>query len=720
MCRACFVALALLGLLAPRTVQAQNGVTGVGIEVHATFENAGVTVAVSGDANLDASAALEVDVGGAGFHPGHRLSRVSATSFVGSAFFLPPATGFDVRVTLTDPDGVTNGTLTAHGTTRDPAVPTGTGATYHVTRTGSDAGDGSTAAPFLTIGRGLQEAQPGDTVLVHVGVYHEEIAVPRGGNPGAPITVRGAGDGPAVLDGADPVLKDPGAWTSEGGGLWRATVAETRYVAVDGVRLWRYTALADLQTLSLGTAGGFFHDGTAVHVRLPGDAAPTGHEIQVSTFGHALWLEGTPNVVIDGLTIRCYGAAEYSEGIMVRDGSHGVWIVNSVFENVMPGIWVKGVVDDLAVRGNEFSDRGLTEFPWYAVKDQGGMESGALSVDNEYDGQGIVFGGNLVHDTFDGLHICGDQSTTHPNNADVIGNSLRHGGDDGMETDGVCSNVRILRNRFEDFLCGVSVAPAVGGPTYVVRNLLVRLNNVSPDTDWMTRALKFNVGDDRPSGEIFAYHNTATTEEAGQAAFAVTDDSLWTAVHLLNNIWVGTDYAFDYTNAGDEPFDEDYDLLFSTGSRLVQFQGGRYDAVPAYFAATGRCEHCLAGDPLFAGAAGGDYALTAGSPAVDSAVAVPGVNDEFAGAGPDRGALELGGDIPIGADGDADWSAEADAVADADTRDTGGDARDAAGDGSIGGGDSGGCGCIVAGSPAPSSLLFLGFLSCLLLRRRSS
>jgi len=702
----------------PAAAAAQDAITGGEVRVHATFENAGVTVLVSGDADGDATAALEVDVGGAGFRPAHPLSRPAPDRFVGSAFFLPPATGFDVRVTLADPDGVTNGTLTAHGTTRDPAVPAGTGTSFHVAPGGDDGNDGSAGSPVRTIARGLELAQPGDTVLAHVGTYHEEVTVPRGGEPGAPITLRAAGDGPAVLDGADPALLVPAAWTDEGGGVWRATVAQTRYVSVDGVRLWMYESLTDLQGLTLGTAGGFFFDGAAVHVRLAGDAVPTGHAIQVATLNRALWLEGTPNVVIDGLTIRCYGSEEYSEGIMVRDGSHGVWIVNSIFENVMPGIWVKNDVDDLTVRHNEFSDRGLTEFPWYAVKDQGGMESGGISLDTQYDGQGIVFADNVVHDTFDGLHICGDEPTTVPNNADVLRNWIHHGGDDGIETDGECSNVRILQNRFEDVLCGVSVAPAVGGPTYVIRNLMVDLNNVSPDTTWSTRAMKFNVGDDRPSGEIFAYHNTAVTYEDAQAAFSVTDDSLWTAVHLLDNVWVGTDYAFDYTNSGDEPFSQDYDALFSTGARLVQFQGGRYGTIPEYFAGTGLCEHCLADNPQFVDGPGGNYALAEGSPIVDRGAPIPGVNDDFRGTAPDPGAYELGADAPVGPDADADADADAEADADADAEaDADADAEAAdtshpdgvaeAGDGGTGESGSDGCGCSTTGRRSSSVASFL-------------
>jgi hypothetical protein len=625
----------------------QNAITGGQVQAHATFTNVGVTATITGDGNSNATAALQINVDGAGFRPAHRLSRSAADRFVGSAMYLPPGKSFEVRVTLTDPDGVTSGVLTGSGTTRVLAVPESTGATLHVSTSGDDgSGNGSASAPFRTIAHGLSEAKAGDTVLVHAGTYHEAIQMSQGGTATAPLTLRSAGDGQVVVDGADPGLKQASAWTDSGSGIWRAASPATRYLAVDGVRLWRFESLAELQA---ATASGFFYDGSQVHVRLPNGATPTGHEIQVSTLRTGFWLESAPYVVIRGLTIRCYGSEQYAEGIMVRDGSHGVWIVENKFENVMPGIWVKNDVDDLTVMDNEFSDVGLAGFAWDAVKGQGGMESGAIALDNQYDGQGIVFYRNTVHDSFDGLHICGDSEMTHPNNADVIDNYIGHVGDDGIETDGTCSNVRIIGNRFEDALCGVSAAPAVGGPTWVIRNLMVDLKNVAQST-WMTRALKFNVGDDRPSGEVFVYHNTATTYEADQPAFGVTDDSIWTAVHLRNNIWMGMRPAFYYVNAGDEPFFQDYDLLHaSASSDLVYYQGQHYDSIAGYSAATSQCLHCVSGNPLFAGT--GDYALGASSPAVDKGEVIPGINDGYAGAGPDMGAFELGGIGPSYPDG---------------------------------------------------------------------
>ena len=633
-------------LLLPDHAFAQDAITGIDISVHATFSSVGIQVTVSGDDNRNGSVGLEISEDGSEFGPAHALSRVDAARLVGSAFFLEPGTAFDVRVTLEDADGVTNGVLEASGRTRSKIPPEATERTIHVDPDGRDEGTGDESNPYQTLGYALGWASAGSLVLLHEGEYHESIELYEGGTEGAPLMIRAFGDGPAVLTGFDPGLMSPAVWTDEGGGVYSAAAPETRYVAAGGIRLWMYVSVSDLRSLSSGLDGGFACEGGRVYVILPGGVSPSETTVMVSVFGRALWLEGAPDVVIDGLVIRGYGAEQYSEGIMVRDGSHDVWIINCVFENNMPGIWVKNEVDDLVVMGNEFSDRGLGDFPWHPVKERGGMESGAISIDGRYDGQGIIFQDNYVHDMFDGLNICGNDPMDHPNNADVINNTVFHCGDDGIETDGECSNIRIIGNRFQDCLVGVSTAPAVTGPTYIIRNLMVDLNNVAPDSEWGTRAVKFNVGDERPSGQIFIYHNTASTFEEGNAAFNVTDDSRWISVKLLNNIWMGTEYAFYFNNSGDEPFSQDYDLLHTTDpERWVRYQGERYLTPEDYFSGAGRCGRCIKSLPGFVNAAGGDYSLEEGSGAVDRGVLIPGVNDDFEDEGPDMGAIEQGGSI---------------------------------------------------------------------------
>jgi hypothetical protein len=109
------------------------------IDIHATFHNVGVQVNISGDKNKNATASLEANITGAGFQTVHPLSKVYTDRFVGTVFSLPPETDVEVRVTISDPDGVSNGVQTASITTRSEQAARSTGDTIHVSKTGSDA-----------------------------------------------------------------------------------------------------------------------------------------------------------------------------------------------------------------------------------------------------------------------------------------------------------------------------------------------------------------------------------------------------------------------------------------------------------------------------------------------------------------------------------------------------------------------------------------------------
>ena len=70
---------------------------------------------------------------------------------------------------------------------------------YYVAPTGNDTHFGSLAQPFLTIQRGLDAAQAGDTVWVRAGVYPELLVWPRSGMPNRRIVLANyPGEQPAV------------------------------------------------------------------------------------------------------------------------------------------------------------------------------------------------------------------------------------------------------------------------------------------------------------------------------------------------------------------------------------------------------------------------------------------------------------------------------------------------------------------------------------------
>ncbi|MEM0966314.1 MAG: right-handed parallel beta-helix repeat-containing protein [Verrucomicrobiota bacterium] len=70
--------------------------------------------------------------------------------------------------------------------------------TIHVSIHGDDSSVGSSDAPLRTISAAAQKAQPGDTVLIHSGIYREEIDPPRGGTSDSERITYAAADGEEV------------------------------------------------------------------------------------------------------------------------------------------------------------------------------------------------------------------------------------------------------------------------------------------------------------------------------------------------------------------------------------------------------------------------------------------------------------------------------------------------------------------------------------------
>ena len=112
------------------------------LELYGTFHAMGiiVTIGATDDPDMDASAAVEYRTESKPYQAGFPLTRISATRFVGSLFWLEPATTYDVRVTFSDPDGgsLEGVNVTATGATRaEVALPALIQSSYYVAPDGN-------------------------------------------------------------------------------------------------------------------------------------------------------------------------------------------------------------------------------------------------------------------------------------------------------------------------------------------------------------------------------------------------------------------------------------------------------------------------------------------------------------------------------------------------------------------------------------------------------
>jgi uncharacterized repeat protein (TIGR01451 family) len=180
------------------------------IRADATFEHIGVLWWIEGDQDLDSRMSIEFRRLGEGkWHPGAPAARAYPTLLIdgeplglnywaASALFLNPGDTYELRLTLTDPDGggVTR-TITA--ATRTEPMPDPSGRDLHVVP-GNGGGDGTQANPFRGLQAAADAAQPGDVFHIGPGIYNS-FEVETSGVEGHPISFLGPGDGTAVVEG---------------------------------------------------------------------------------------------------------------------------------------------------------------------------------------------------------------------------------------------------------------------------------------------------------------------------------------------------------------------------------------------------------------------------------------------------------------------------------------------------------------------------------------
>lgn len=101
---------------------------------------------------------------------------------------------------------------------------TGRAATYIVAPGGNDAGPGTLAAPWRTIGKAAEALRPGDTVLIRAGTYHEQVVPQNSGTAGAGIVYAAYPGETATIDGTGVDIPEwAGLFNMEGRSHLRVT-----------------------------------------------------------------------------------------------------------------------------------------------------------------------------------------------------------------------------------------------------------------------------------------------------------------------------------------------------------------------------------------------------------------------------------------------------------------------------------------------------------------
>ncbi len=189
---------------------AQNAITPGNIQIDPTFEHIGISYNISGDVNLNSNLQIEFREQGNGAyqngaitmrsHPGLVIdgSAFNANHHAGSAMFLRPNTTYDIRLTLTDPDG---GNSTTNITATTKAYPVESN-NYQYVAPGNGGGNGTSANPYLGLQTAANNAQPGTTFIVRPGIY-SSFNIATDGIANAPITFRSETPHAAIVDGGN-------------------------------------------------------------------------------------------------------------------------------------------------------------------------------------------------------------------------------------------------------------------------------------------------------------------------------------------------------------------------------------------------------------------------------------------------------------------------------------------------------------------------------------
>src|SRR3984957_18784482 len=164
------------------------------------------------------------------------------------------------------------------------------GASFYVSKTGSDGNSGSYTAPWLTIQHAATSVSAGATVYVEAGVYNESITLPNSGTASNYITFEN-------YPGQAPVIDGTGLSVTGTQGL--VNIVNQSYVTVSGFEIRNYTT-----SKAALTPAGIWVTGSGSGVQLLNNLVhniTTTSEKNGNAFGIAVY--GTSSTPITDITI---------------------------------------------------------------------------------------------------------------------------------------------------------------------------------------------------------------------------------------------------------------------------------------------------------------------------------------------------------------------------------------------------------------------------------
>lgn len=563
--------------------------------------------------------------------------------FSGSILGLSPDTDYECRFRISDTDGVIGDaekTISVH--TRAEPKPAPHGRVFHVYPW--DWKGPKQQPAFLGLMRAYYmgasssdhggtfpaRVQPGDTILIHAGIYqtdrfHYLNGVPRqgvnayasvtdgtyflsaSGTPTEPIVIKSAGDGEVIFDGAG------------NGNLFNLLHANYNYF--EGITVRNTTVAFLLGWKDIAGSNGFTLKNSRIY--------------DVARAVQGEWSGSRDFYIADNVMIGRHDPSK------MMGWSGKAWANLPGFPELLVSEYaIKVYGQGHVVENNYFAN-------WHDAVD--------VSTYGEPDGTPDMGNPNVSGPT--------EQDDRVAASIDFSRNDIFNMGDNCIEADGGVHNIRVFENRCVNSAeASLSAQPIFGGPVYFYKNLVYNAVLGGP--------LKYADG---PSG-VLVYQNTfigGDTAPGGPVS----------NMHVLNNLFLGrgtrqpvyaietvTNYSTsDYNgfslNKGATNFawnspPQNLKADFDYNHKLVV---RRFGTLAEYSAATGQDGHSVIldydtfvnvprpddSDPQHLYVPEDmDFRLRPGSPAIDRGIVLATINDGYTGKAPDIGALETGRPAP--------------------------------------------------------------------------
>ena len=538
-------------------------------------------------------------------------------ALVGSVLDLEPGTEYEVRLQMADPDGVRGEAVrTVTCATRPDPRPVQGSRVRHVYPPGWKGPRQEPAYPSIAgavngyhpwcdnYNVSYDYARPGDTILVHGGVYRGDRFNYRdphvfwlwgtqvltfGGTKEKPIVIKAAGDGEAIIDGAAPKGEEPSPC------LFNVMAAD--YLHVEGLVF---------RNAFIGIRAG-------------------------------LWRVGG----CKGLTVRDCVFANVANGVLGLDGRCRDF---TILDN-----WFIGTND-----GDQFHR--TAGGAWGRTRS--GYAVNLL-------GSGHAVGFNYAERYWDGLNV---NTSAHPDPAlhmralciDFYNNDIHNICDNFIEADGGLYNIRALRNRcFNSMATPLSYQPIFVGPVYWIRNVVYNAANGAESFKACGAPIMI-AHHNTFTGHWAAYEGTEFADVRNNAflgpgePFGPKDRDR----PVLQTAFKDPASVMDYNahrvglKGAEKPFVLRLGSKTWAAGNLAEL--GRLSGAETHgmevrdfgvFVKAGEPSWKTDKTRLFTPDEV-DLRPAPGGPLVDAGCRIPGVNDDFAGQAPDIGAYEAGRPVP--------------------------------------------------------------------------